>query len=383
MEYKPLPRPTGESAEVVITEYDLPSGDVPNYHMHSDGTFWTDGVPSTWDAGGVHDASMCKDGFVYFTDTGATDNRTIGKLDPRTGRVTSYKLKQMKNDLAANSHGIICDPDGGVWFTNQTESTNTKFDPKTEQFRRYPKPDSIAEGTGGSLEMDSEGNLWTDTDGGFAKLDPRTGGYTAYDSLTPGGGKYGTAIDREDNIYITQMPFDIIGKLNSRTGKVSEIRLNPWMELSDKDQHLNQQQLSLMATPWMGTNGPRRSATFRTGDYVYFPLYWGNSLAKVNIHTNEVRKFQVPVPHALPYNVMPDRNGMIWISLMNAERIAKFDPTTEKFTIYKLPSLGYETRYIEVDNSTDPPSVWVPSGRNNKIARVQFRTLAAANAAAK
>jgi streptogramin lyase len=65
---------------------------------------------------------------------------------------------------------------------------------------------------------------------------------------------------------------------------------------------------------------------------------------------------------------------MIWISMLNAERIAKFDPASEKFTIYKLPSLGYETRYIDVDNSTNPPSVWVPSGRNNKIARIQFRT---------
>ena len=382
-EYKPLPRPTGESAHVVITEYDLPSGDVPNYYMNPNGTFWTEGVPSTWDANGVHDASICKDGFVYFTDTGMTDNRTIGKLDPRTGHVSSYKLKQLKNDLAVNTHGVICDPDEGVWFTNLTESTNTKFDPKTEQFQRYPNPDSIAEGTGGSLEMDSKGNLWTDTNAGFAKLDPKTGGYTAYNSMTPGGGKYGTAIDREDNIYITQMPFDIIGKLNSRTGKVSEIRLKPSMKPSERNRQLNEQQLSLMATPWIGTNGPRRSATFRTGDYVYFPLYWGNSLAKVNIHTDEVKKFQIPIPHALPYNVMPDRNGMIWISMLNAERIAKFDPATEKFTIYKLPSLGYETRYIDVDNSTDPPSVWVPSGRNNKIARIQFRMQTATGTAAK
>ena len=51
----------------------------------------------------------------------------------------------------------------------------------------------------------------------------------------------------------------------------------------------------------------------------------------------------------------------------------KFNPDTEKFTQYQLPTRGSETRYIQVDNSTTPPTVWIPYDRVNKIARIQMR----------
>ena len=36
---------------------------------------------------------------------------------------------------------------------------------------------------------------------------------------------------------------------------------------------------------------------------------------------------------------------------------------------------GAETRHITVDNSTDPPTVWAPYARSNKVARFQFRAV--------
>jgi len=374
LDYKPFPRPTGESTQVVITEYDIPTGDVPGYAPTPNGTIWSDGMPSWQEARGVHDASICGDGNVYFSDSGATDGRTMGKLDPRTGKVTSYMLKQQKNDIAVAIHGVVCDPNGSVWITNISENTTTRFDPQTGQFQRFPVPDGV-EGTGGSMVMDSKGMLWVDTVAGFTKFNPKTGEYTAYKSVTPGGGKYGAAVDADDNIWISQMAFDILGKLSQKTGELTEVRL-PSSEISKADEEINNQNVSMLASPYLGHKGPRRSGPFRSGDSVYFPEYWGNAIARINIHTNAVKEYPLPIPAALPYNVMADKNGNIWVDMFNAERFAKFNPTTEKFTVYKLPSMGYETRYIDVDNSTDPPTVWVPASRTNKIARVQFRTAA-------
>ena len=68
-----------------------------------------------------------------------------------------------------------------------------------------------------------------------------------------------------------------------------------------------------------------------------------------------------------------DNNHMVWVSLMNSDRILKFNPSTEQFTEYPLPTLGTEIRDIYVDDRTDPPTVWIPYDRTNKIARVQFR----------
>ena len=65
---------------------------------------------------------------------------------------------------------------------------------------------------------------------------------------------------------------------------------------------------------------------------------------------------------------------MVWLTQMNSERVAKFDPNTEKFTEYPLATLGTEARYIDVDNSTDMPTLWLPYSRVNKLGRVDIRT---------
>ena len=74
------------------------------------------------------------------------------------------------------------------------------------------------------------------------------------------------------------------------------------------------------------------------------------------------------------YDAVVDKNGMVWINLMNADRVAKFDPEIEKWTEYLLPSLGTETRHISVDNHKDQVEVWTPYWRTSKLARLQFRT---------
>jgi hypothetical protein len=38
-----------------------------------------------------------------------------------------------------------------------------------------------------------------------------------------------------------------------------------------------------------------------------------------------------------------------------------------------LPTRGTEIRHIQVDSSMNPPTVWLPYDRTNKIARIQFR----------
>ena len=119
------------------------------------------------------------------------------------------------------------------------------------------------------------------------------------------------------------------------------------------------------------------------GDTVWVAEYWGGMLAKFDINTKKLLA-EYPVPHrqALPYAVVVDKNHMVWFSQMNADRIGKFNPTTEQFTEYPLPSLGTGIRSIDVDNTTTPPSLWVAEFGTNKIARVQFRPASGSQLAA-
>ena len=81
----------------------------------------------------------------------------------------------------------------------------------------------------------------------------------------------------------------------------------------------------------------------------------------------------MPHPWSEPYATAVDKNHMVWINMLGRDAVARFDPKTETFTEFQLPTRGTETRWVAIDDSTDPPTVWVPYNRVNRIARIQFR----------
>jgi streptogramin lyase len=78
-------------------------------------------------------------------------------------------------------------------------------------------------------------------------------------------------------------------------------------------------------------------------------------------------------PGSAPYGATVDKNGHVWIPMQNSDRVVKFDPKTEQMTEFLLPTLGTDMRHVSVDNSTTPPSIWIPYNRSNKIIRLQER----------
>ena len=112
------------------------------------------------------------------------------------------------------------------------------------------------------------------------------------------------------------------------------------------------------------------------GDAVWVGLFWVSRLAKIDIHTKKVTEYKLPqeYQYSYIYDTVVDKNHMVWFNMANADRIGKFNPVTEKFTFYELPTRGTDSRHIWVDNRTDPPSLIVPYTGSNKIAPVQFRT---------
>lgn len=373
--FKPLPRVTGDATEIVVTEYDVPRGDRPDdYSIHTNGSDWTQGVASRMEGNAAHDAVLGHDGNIYFTDD-STPERTVGKLDPKTGKVTSYKLPD-QNGFAVSTHGIVTDPEGSIWLTNGTEGTILKFDPGTEKFQRFPKPSSMTPRIGGTLTADAKGNLWATQPTGVFRLNPKTGEYTEYKSVTPGGNQYGITIDSEGNAWFAHLGADRVGYVNGQTGEVGEVVIPPASkEIDPKDREIAKRSGALIdGNPSVYQSGPRRLGADPKGDTVWVGEYFAGRLGKIDIHTKKYTGYEVPNPASSPYDARVDKNHMVWVALMNSDRIAKFDPVTEQFTEYPFPTLGTDTRFIEIDNSTDPPTIWIPYYRPSRMARIQFRT---------
>ena len=370
---KLLPRPTGEAAQIVVTEYDLPRADMPGWTMKHNGTDWSEGTPSRYDGRAAHDVAIDKGGSVWFADD-ATPERTLGKLDPGTGKVTDYKLAD-SDDAAESSHALVFDRQGNIWFANGTEGSPTKFDPETGKFLRFPRPESFPF-SGDFITLDPKGNVWSPHREGAFRLDPVTGTYTNY-AAGPGKANYDLAADKEGNVWVSQPGGNRMAHVDVVAGKIDNVLLDPVVSadysVTEKDREIS---ADLGLTPNTATpleKGPRRSVADRETDTVWVCEFFADRLAKIDARTKKITEYPLPHRYSQPYAATVDNNHRVWITMLNSDRIARFDPATEKFTEFTLPTRGTEIRHIQVDSSMNPPTIWLPYDRTNKIARIQFR----------
>lgn len=393
-ELKPLPRPTGEAARVVITEYDLPRPEAPPEAYVHNGSDWTEGTPSRWQGRAAHDATVAPDGSVFLSDETTLD-ASVFKLDLGTGNVTSYKFPA-RNGGVTSTHGMVTDPDGNVWTNNQANNNLLMFDPKTERFVEYQRSATMP-GARNTVAVDQKvhkGVIWSATfqDGavmldpvtgkstfrnGALRLDPRTGEHSFY-PLVSGKDTYGMTVDREGNAWFTAPANDRVDVANADTGKVSEVVFEPTgpesgMEVTetDRDNYRGLEALFNSATPLH--NCPRRIGADPNADFVWVGLYCADKIARIDIHTLQVKTYALPHKYSYPYGVAVDNAHNVWINLNNTDMIAKFDPATETFTEYQMPTRGTVMRHLAVNNTVNPPEIIAPETGVNKVARIQFR----------
>ncbi len=393
-ELKPLPRPTGEAAQIVITEFDLPRPeDPPESYMH-DGSDWMEGTPSRWQGRAAHDAAVGPDGSIYLSDEN-TLGASVFKLDVTTGNVASYKFPA-RNGGVASTHGMAVDPEGNIWTNNQSNNNLLKFDPKTERFVEFLRPETMP-GARNTVAVDQKvhkGIVWSATfqdkavkldpvtgksifQNGAVRLDPTTGKYSFYPLIT-GKDTYGVTVDREGNAWFSSPGSDRVDVANAQTGKTAEIVFEPTgpesgMEITgaDRENYSKLYALQNSATPLH--NCPRRIGADPNADVVWVALYCADKIAKIDTHTHQVTQYAMPHKYSYPYGLAVDNQHNVWINLNNADMLAKFDPATETFTEYQMPSRGTVMRHVTINNSVSPPEIIAAETGLNKVARIQFR----------
>ncbi len=210
--------------------------------------------------------------------------------------------------------------------------------------------------------VDGKGKIWIGNPHGAIKFDPETDEFEYFQNETIGDGQtYGTAADRLGNGWWAQFNMDIVGHANGETGEVSEVRMRPPWALDEEE----------LLTP------EDRDFFHRIGapnaDSVFVANWWGHNLAQIDINTFETTYHRLPI-NSHPYATAVDRNHMVWTNLSADDAVAKLDPNTGQYTIYKLPSVGTELRHIAVNNDNGNTNVWVVYREASRAARIQFRT---------
>jgi len=220
--------------DVQFTDYNVVAA---NGHPHDpavgpDGTLWYTGQNShkighvdaagkvkEFDlpgAHGPHGLVSDRDGNIWYTGNAAG---LIGKLDPKTGKVTEYK---MPDPAARDPHTPIFDAQGTLWFTVQGGNFVGKLDPASGQVTlkaatRGSRPYGIVIMSNGTPVFDLFGTNKIGT------IDPRTLEITEY-TLPEGARPRRIAVDRSDIVWYTDYARGYLGRLDVKTKAVKEFQ---------------------------------------------------------------------------------------------------------------------------------------------------------------
>ena len=395
MTLKPMDRPLGEAARVVVTEYDLPISARENELPWYNGDDWMLG-PSTGMHGivGTHDVTVDAAGNAWISHSEGRSsfesNRSMIKLDPNSGDMTAYSFKDKDGKLLWVEQISSIDPLGAIWMHNDETATVIRLDTRAETFTAYPMP-RVMGGMENSTDADSKGRVWINARFGAVRLDPSGAsqgpvaypGWQLFQQRTPGDGiTYGISADAEDNAWWSESYVDKVAKQDLKTGIVHEI------DMRDPDYEARHALAtaadrafyasigggswsSNSASPLPYANMPRRLAADKHGDKVWVPNWAQSNIAEIDIHSLQVTYHRLPI-HVHPYKTIVDSQHNVWTDTSLADATLKFNPASGEWTVYRFASHGCGSRHMGFDDFRG--EAWVPCDQASKVIRLQFRS---------
>ena len=328
-EFKTLPRPTGAATRVIYTEYDLPRETIE-----------------------PHDVIVDGHGMVWFSSFG---EQNLGKLDPRTGKLTEFAIPEHKPGFPTGLLGLRSDAEGNLWFGNMYQATIAKFDPKTETFKFWPLEgeeniDAAQINMVSPQSSGVDGKVWAQNNGfaGIHRLDVATGKLETFEpfkGMTGPHNIYDVIPDSKNNVYFTDFRQRHIGRIDAKTGTVD---------------------LYEIPTP---NSAPRRGS-MDTQDRLWFGEYRGDRIGMFDTKREEFKEWLIPPKWSSPYDVVVDRNGEAWTGSMVSDQVTRLNPATGKTINYLLPR-STNIRRVFVDNSTNPVSFWAGNNHGASIVKVE------------
>jgi streptogramin lyase len=328
---KTLPRPTGPSTRVIITEYDLPRKTIE-----------------------PHDVIVDASGVVWFSNFG---EQFLGRLDPRTAKVTEYAVPLLRPGFPTGMLDLETDQEGSLWLSMMYQGGIARFDSKTASFKTWPVPPEFTnnetqQSMVGPQRWEVDGKVWLNDAGGATgiyRMDMATGTFEhwePYKDLPPGPHSvYGIYADSKNNLFFLDFGGESVGKIDARTRKVT-----------------------LFPTPTPRSR-PRRGR-MDDRDRLWFGEFYGGKIGMFDTKTETFQEWAVPTPHTAPYDVVLDKNGEVWSAGMEADRIMRMNPATGHCIEYLLPRQT-NIRRVFVDNATTPVTFWVGNNEGASIIKLE------------
>jgi len=110
-------------------------------------------------------------------------------------------------------------------------------------------------------------------------------------------------------------------------------------------------------------------------DSVWGVGWFSSDLIRVNIRTNNLRVYNAPAPDCGSYQTWTDPHGEVWTVCQSSAHIRRFNPKTEQWFIYDLPTINIEAHALGMSPGLVDGRVRivVPSWTNSKTIMMDVR----------
>jgi virginiamycin B lyase len=270
----------------------------------------------------------------------------VGRLDPETGAMQEWVLPPQ-----TLPHSVNIAPDGTPWIMGNGNGTIVKLDPATGAFTVYPMPDPAARDPH-TAEFDADGILWFSLQGSnmVGRFDPATGQVDLESSPVAQSRPYGVKIAADGTPFVA---------CNGGGGCLLEV--NPdTMEITPV----------VLPTP----NTTTRRLDPAEGGVIWFVNSAQGKIGRYDRTTGEISEWDSPSgPRSHPYG-MAVVDGIVWYneSGVRPDMLVRFDPETETFQSWPIPSGGVYAGIVRHMRPTRDGDLLIHQSSTNRIIRVDL-----------
>ncbi len=242
------------------------------------------------------------DGSIWWTGMWAS---LVGRLDPETGAMAEYRLPP-----AARPHSIVPHRDGSIWYTGNSNATIGRLDPATGRITEYP----TRAGDPHTAIFHPNGRLYFTAQhaGMLGRLDPATG---KVDEIETRRRPYGIKVGPDGRLWVAYNGTNAIGAMDPETLEVT------YFPIPDERTRIRRLDIASDGTIW----------------YVNSSL---GRIGRLDPESGETREWPSPSgPTSHPYSLAVI-DDVVWYneSGMRPDALVRFDPATERFQSWAIPS---------------------------------------------
>jgi len=283
----------------------------------------------------ARDPAAAPDGRIYIA---VMQGNKLARFDPATQQFEEWDLPP-----GTRPHGLVVDEKGTVWMTGNGNGTLLEIpfrDGKPGTMVAHKAPSG---GGPHTIIFDGRDALWfTNQSANKVTRFERAGRkMTEFDTRD---GPYGLAMDKQGNVWFCQASGQRVGRIDAATGQVSEVDLG--------DGSL-----------------PRRIAAAMDGS-LWVVRYGDGKLSRIDARSATlVKSYDMPAGESgRPYAVTVDGAGKVWANEIRTDTVALFDPATEKFRVFPLPTENEGIRKMIVDAKG---RLWYMGSHSGKLGVIE------------